>query len=166
MNKIKRLFHSSKKPQESFEKKETFSTSIKDKKKRFSMLLRTTTDDEFQVKPNLLSKSTSFLHLEPSNHSMTRSRSMFGVYSSDTGSQPHSMHSKQEEPSLNTEEDMTDKNNDQYLQLGMQYHEKGELEKATHYWRLSAEKESPLGLFFYGIALRHGWVEYSAHTNK
>lgn len=49
----------------------------------------------------------------------------------------------------------TDKEN--YLQLGMKYHEKGELEKATHYWRLSAESGSPLGLFFYGIALRHGW---------
>ncbi|KAI8145010.1 hypothetical protein BJV82DRAFT_501977, partial [Fennellomyces sp. T-0311] len=46
---------------------------------------------------------------------------------------------------------------DQYLQLGMQYHESGELEKATYYWHLSAETESPLGLFFYGIALRHGW---------
>ncbi|KAI9318126.1 hypothetical protein BX666DRAFT_1935015 [Dichotomocladium elegans] len=46
---------------------------------------------------------------------------------------------------------------DPYLQLGMQCHEKGELEKATHYWRLSAENDSPLGLFFYGIALRHGW---------
>ncbi|KAI9349983.1 hypothetical protein BD770DRAFT_394813 [Pilaira anomala] len=46
---------------------------------------------------------------------------------------------------------------DSYLQLGMNYHEKGELEKATHYWRLSAESGSPLGLFFYGIALRHGW---------
>lgn len=47
---------------------------------------------------------------------------------------------------------------DHYLQLGMQCHEKGELEKATYYWRLSAENDSPLGLFFYGIALRHGWV--------
>jgi hypothetical protein len=47
-----------------------------------------------------------------------------------------------------------------YLQLGMKYHEKGELEKATHYWRLSAENGSPLGLFFYGIALRHGWVNW------
>ncbi|CDS05911.1 hypothetical protein LRAMOSA08439 [Lichtheimia ramosa] len=46
---------------------------------------------------------------------------------------------------------------DHYLQLGMQCHEKGELEKATYYWRLSAENDSPLGLFFYGIALRHGW---------
>lgn len=48
--------------------------------------------------------------------------------------------------------------NESLLQLGMNYHEKGELEKATHYWRLSAETGSPLGLFFYGIALRHGWV--------
>ncbi|KAF7720972.1 hypothetical protein EC973_005656 [Apophysomyces ossiformis] len=46
---------------------------------------------------------------------------------------------------------------DQNLQLGMYYHEHGELEKATQYWRLSAEQNSPLGLFFYGIALRHGW---------
>lgn len=47
---------------------------------------------------------------------------------------------------------------DRFLQLGMQCHERGELDKATYYWRLSAENESPLGLFFYGIALRHGWV--------
>ncbi|KAG0796583.1 hypothetical protein G6F22_004880 [Rhizopus arrhizus] len=44
-----------------------------------------------------------------------------------------------------------------YLQLGLKYHEKGELEKATYYWRLSSQHGSPLGLFFYGIALRHGW---------
>lgn len=47
---------------------------------------------------------------------------------------------------------------DRFLQLGMQCHERGELDKATYYWRLSADNESPLGLFFYGIALRHGWV--------
>lgn len=45
-----------------------------------------------------------------------------------------------------------------YLQLGLKHHEKGELEKATYYWRLSSQHGSPLGLFFYGIALRHGWV--------
>jgi hypothetical protein len=47
---------------------------------------------------------------------------------------------------------------DEYLQLGVQYHESGKLEKATHYWRMAAERDHPLGLFFYGIALRHGWV--------
>ncbi|KAI8978149.1 hypothetical protein BDB01DRAFT_697902, partial [Pilobolus umbonatus] len=46
---------------------------------------------------------------------------------------------------------------DTYLQLGMKYHEEGQLEKATYYWRLSAQGGSALGLFFYGIALRHGW---------
>lgn len=55
-------------------------------------------------------------------------------------------------------EPTADLDKDSYLQLGMNYHEKGELEKATHYWRLAAETGSPLGLFFYGIALRHGWV--------
>lgn len=58
--------------------------------------------------------------------------------------------------SITTSEQITE-HEDSYLQLGMKYHEKGELEKATHYWRLAAESESPLGLFFYGIALRHGW---------
>ncbi|KAI7864583.1 hypothetical protein BDF14DRAFT_1875879 [Spinellus fusiger] len=53
--------------------------------------------------------------------------------------------------------ELTESQQDEYLQLGLQCHEKGEIEQATHYWRLSAESESPLGLFFYGIALRHGW---------
>ncbi|KAI8373779.1 hypothetical protein BD560DRAFT_394364 [Blakeslea trispora] len=44
-----------------------------------------------------------------------------------------------------------------YLQMGLKYHENGQLEKATYYWRLCAENGYPLGLFFYGIALRHGW---------
>lgn len=56
------------------------------------------------------------------------------------------------------QETSSDFDKESYLQLGMNYHEKGELEKATHYWRLSSETGSPLGLFFYGIALRHGWV--------
>jgi hypothetical protein len=47
---------------------------------------------------------------------------------------------------------------DEYLQLGVQFHESGKLEKATNYWRMAAEMDHPLGLFFYGIALRHGWV--------
>ncbi|CAO3696813.1 unnamed protein product [Umbelopsis ramanniana] len=46
---------------------------------------------------------------------------------------------------------------DEFLQLGLACHENGKLEKATHYWRMAAERDHPLGLFFYGIALRHGW---------
>lgn len=58
----------------------------------------------------------------------------------------------------------------QYLKIGIQFYEKGELEQASYYWKLSAEVEaaaaatttteecSLLGTFFYGLALRHGWV--------
>ncbi|CAG8578041.1 25226_t:CDS:2 [Gigaspora margarita] len=46
---------------------------------------------------------------------------------------------------------------DEFIQQAIQYHEANELEKATYYFKLAAEKDSPLGLFLYGIALRHGW---------
>ncbi|CAG8445384.1 10514_t:CDS:2 [Scutellospora calospora] len=46
---------------------------------------------------------------------------------------------------------------DDFIQQAIQYHEANELEKATYYFKLAAEKDSPLGLFLYGIALRHGW---------
>ncbi|KAF7722511.1 hypothetical protein EC973_003073 [Apophysomyces ossiformis] len=46
---------------------------------------------------------------------------------------------------------------DQHVQKGIEYHELGELEKATHHFRLSADKGSPAGMLLYGISLRHGW---------
>ncbi|CAG8542526.1 11259_t:CDS:2 [Racocetra persica] len=46
---------------------------------------------------------------------------------------------------------------DEFIQKAIQYHEANELEKATYYFKLAAEKDSPLGLFLFGIALRHGW---------
>uniref|UniRef100_A0A1D1ZDI4 Protein DSF2 n=1 Tax=Anthurium amnicola TaxID=1678845 RepID=A0A1D1ZDI4_9ARAE len=46
---------------------------------------------------------------------------------------------------------------DEFIQQAIQFHEANELEKATYYFKLAADKDSPLGLFLYGIALRHGW---------
>ncbi|CAG8712885.1 6939_t:CDS:2 [Acaulospora morrowiae] len=46
---------------------------------------------------------------------------------------------------------------DEFIQKAIQYHEANELEKATYYFKLAADKDSPLGLFLYGISLRHGW---------
>lgn len=46
---------------------------------------------------------------------------------------------------------------DQYLQLGIKHHELGQLEKATHYFRLASKEGCPIGMFLYGISLRHGW---------
>lgn len=46
-----------------------------------------------------------------------------------------------------------------HLQLGIQFYEKGELENAAHYWRLATEENEMMAIFFYGLALRHGWVK-------
>ncbi|KAG0174099.1 hypothetical protein DFQ28_009728 [Apophysomyces sp. BC1034] len=46
---------------------------------------------------------------------------------------------------------------DQYVQKGIEYHELGQLEKATHNFWLSAKEGSPMGMLLYGISLRHGW---------
>ncbi|KAI8084392.1 uncharacterized protein B0P05DRAFT_535408 [Gilbertella persicaria] len=40
---------------------------------------------------------------------------------------------------------------------GISFHEKGQLEKATQLFRLGAEKGNPIGMFLYGVSLRHGW---------
>ncbi|KAK9720090.1 hypothetical protein K7432_004351 [Basidiobolus ranarum] len=50
-----------------------------------------------------------------------------------------------------------------YIRRAIEHHEKGELEKATELFRIAAEKSSPLGMFLYGISLRHGW---GCHSNQ
>ncbi|KAI8992294.1 hypothetical protein BDB01DRAFT_841631 [Pilobolus umbonatus] len=46
---------------------------------------------------------------------------------------------------------------DEHIQKGIEFHELGQLEKATHYFRLAAREGCPIGMFLYGISLRHGW---------
>ncbi|KAI8139089.1 hypothetical protein BJV82DRAFT_522307 [Fennellomyces sp. T-0311] len=46
---------------------------------------------------------------------------------------------------------------DHHVQKGIEYHELGELERATHQFRIVAKEGSPIGMFLYGISLRHGW---------
>lgn len=41
---------------------------------------------------------------------------------------------------------------------GIVFHERGQLEKATQLFRIGAEKGNPIGMFLYGVSLRHGWV--------
>ncbi|KAI9317433.1 hypothetical protein BX666DRAFT_1857196 [Dichotomocladium elegans] len=40
---------------------------------------------------------------------------------------------------------------------GIRYHEQGQLAKATECFRQSAGMDSPVGMFLYGVSLRHGW---------
>ncbi|KAI8343220.1 hypothetical protein BC941DRAFT_410734 [Chlamydoabsidia padenii] len=43
------------------------------------------------------------------------------------------------------------------VQSGIRYHEAGQLEKATDCFRQAAARDSPMGMFLYGVSLRHGW---------
>lgn len=43
-------------------------------------------------------------------------------------------------------------------ELGIKYHEDGELERSAWYFEQSAKGGSGGGMLMYGLALRHGWV--------
>ncbi|KAK5807991.1 hypothetical protein F5H01DRAFT_282724, partial [Linnemannia elongata] len=46
---------------------------------------------------------------------------------------------------------------DNNIQRAIELHERNQLEEATHYFRLAAQSENPLGQLMYGLSLRHGW---------
>jgi hypothetical protein len=49
---------------------------------------------------------------------------------------------------------------DDNIQRAIELHEGNQLQEATHYFRLAAQSENPLGQLMYGLSLRHGWVSY------
>ncbi|KAJ1930304.1 hypothetical protein IWQ60_000416 [Tieghemiomyces parasiticus] len=51
----------------------------------------------------------------------------------------------------------TDDAGDMYLQEALAAHDRGDMTLATAQFRRAAEEGSALGLFFYGLARRHGW---------
>ncbi|KAF9900924.1 hypothetical protein EC991_006731 [Linnemannia zychae] len=44
-----------------------------------------------------------------------------------------------------------------YVRQGIEYHEIGEISKATSYFRTAAELGDPVGMLMYGLSVRHGW---------
>ncbi|KAF9569535.1 hypothetical protein EC968_002579 [Mortierella alpina] len=44
-----------------------------------------------------------------------------------------------------------------YVRKGIEFHELGEIAKATHYFRTAAEIGDPVGMLMYGLSVRHGW---------
>ncbi|KAF9947381.1 hypothetical protein BGZ72_010598 [Mortierella alpina] len=44
-----------------------------------------------------------------------------------------------------------------YVRKGIEFHELGEISKATHYFRTAAEIGDPVGMLMYGLSVRHGW---------
>ncbi|KAF9093624.1 hypothetical protein BGX29_009868 [Mortierella sp. GBA35] len=46
---------------------------------------------------------------------------------------------------------------DANIQKAIELHENNQLEEATHYFRLAAQSDNPVGQLMYGLSLRHGW---------
>jgi TPR repeat protein len=44
-----------------------------------------------------------------------------------------------------------------YVRQGIEYHEIGDISKATQYFRTAAELGDPVGMLMYGLSVRHGW---------
>ncbi|KAF9432951.1 hypothetical protein BGZ76_010103 [Entomortierella beljakovae] len=44
-----------------------------------------------------------------------------------------------------------------YVRQGIEFHELGDISKATHYFRTAAELGDPVGMLMYGLSVRHGW---------
>jgi len=44
-----------------------------------------------------------------------------------------------------------------FVRQGIEYHETGDIAKATHFFRTAAELGDPVGMLMYGLAVRHGW---------
>ncbi|CAO3587968.1 unnamed protein product [Absidia cylindrospora] len=71
-------------------------------------------------------------------------------------------HSSYHEASHQTQHSHKQKNTPQnpieaMVQSGIEYHERSQLEKATDCFRQAATMDSPMGMFLYGVSLRHGW---------
>lgn len=135
-----------------------------------------------------MSKSSSFLQLQSFTATpLKRSRSMFGQLCSNDHSKNGVSVTTEEDnnntssaildyyaasenilhtaavsisSTYNPSHDMLDRDDgEKDLLLGIASYEKGELEQASYHWKVAAESESPLAIFFYGLALRHGWVK-------
>lgn len=44
-----------------------------------------------------------------------------------------------------------------FVRQGIDFHEIGEISKATNYFRSAAEMGDPVGMLMYGLSVRHGW---------
>ncbi|KAF7720918.1 hypothetical protein EC973_005778 [Apophysomyces ossiformis] len=65
---------------------------------------------------------------------------------------------KQEKAQANKKQSFVpDSQAEALVHKGIKFHETGQLEKATDLFRQAAIKDFPMGMFLYGVSLRHGW---------
>ncbi|KAG2201546.1 hypothetical protein INT47_007423, partial [Mucor saturninus] len=102
---------------------------------------QSTTEDYYDLKPPPLTMD----HL-------TESRNSLAFPSPASIPSPVTPGRSQQQNDLSPENEI-----EALVHQGITFHEKGQLEKATSLFRIAAEKENPLGMFLYGVSLRHGW---------
>lgn len=49
---------------------------------------------------------------------------------------------------------------ERFVHEGIKFHELGKLEQAAEMFKQAAAMELPMGMFLYGISIRHGWVSF------
>ena len=81
-------------------------------------------------------------------HKSTPSVKTYGTESSDRTIRATSSHKKSSSAELTAEE---------HLEIGIQTHSSGELNKSTYHLRIAAREGSPTGMLLYALACRHGW---------
>ncbi|KAI1321334.1 hypothetical protein EDD11_006671 [Mortierella claussenii] len=110
--------------------------------------------------PGGMNASSSSLPLS-NNHSAPRSGTP-GPSGGPNGINPHPAHHlasggyvRPEEP-MGPSNPMPEKAED-FVRQGIEFHEVGDIAKATHFFRTAAELGDPVGMLMYGLSVRHGW---------
>lgn len=101
---------------------------------------------------------TMLLSTERSNQYMTNARGIATSIPPSSKSTPTNRQGQKRPVAQSNKQFMQISEAEAHVQKGIRYHEGGQLEKATQHFRVAADRDSPMGMFLYGISLRHGWV--------
>ncbi|CAO3681998.1 unnamed protein product [Umbelopsis vinacea] len=100
---------------------------------------------------------TMLLSTERSNQYMTNARVIATSIPPSSKSTPTNRQGQKRPVAQSNKQFMQISEAEAHVQKGIRYHEGGQLEKATQHFRVAADRDSPMGMFLYGISLRHGW---------
>ncbi|KAH7060657.1 hypothetical protein B0J12DRAFT_340013 [Macrophomina phaseolina] len=97
-------------------------------------------------------------HDKPKSFDIPRASSPSAVSSNST-IKPHQSRpsSSGAATSITATSRIADMTPEMHLERGIEFHEKGEVQKATYHWRLAAKAEIPTAMLLYALACRHGW---------
>ncbi|GAB5585985.1 hypothetical protein Unana1_00885 [Umbelopsis nana] len=110
------------------------------------------------IDTNLADTQSAMLYSrERSNHDMPNAHVIATSIPLSSKSTPTDRRDQKRQVVQNNKQFMQMSDAEAHVQKGIRYHEGGQLEKATQHFRAAADRDSPMGMFLYGISLRHGW---------